>query len=488
MDPLKICFISSEVAPLAKTGGLADVASALPAHLVRQGHDLRVFLPLYSKIDTQRYEMTPVDYLRGLTLQLGSRRFGYSVFVTRLPGTALDVYCINCPELYHRPGIYTGEWDEHLRYGLLSRAALDCCQRMGWAADVVHCNDWHTGLVPLYLKTLYAWDRLFAQTKTVLTIHNLAYQGVFPSDVLGNLGLTGDWQGFDRGDLERGVVGFLKTGLLHTDVVTTVSKTYAREIQTEEHGVGLDGLLRARAATVLGIVNGIDDEVWNPETDPHLPAHYSWRNVTAGKLENKQHLLDQLKLAPGDEVPLLGVVSRLTAQKGFELCSEVLPELLRNVDARLVALGTGESRLEEFFASLQRHFPRKVCYVRGYSEPLAHLIEAASDIFLMPSRFEPCGLNQMYSQRYGSVPVVHKTGGLADTVELYDWETGEGTGFVFDHFTAQGLTWALRYALNTFAHKEAWHLLRLNGMRQDFSWKKQGAEYEQLYGWLVGRG
>ncbi|NJL26704.1 MAG: glycogen synthase [Thermoanaerobaculia bacterium] len=431
--------------------------------------------------------MTPVDFLRGLSLQLGSHRFGYSVFTTRLPGTTLDVYCINCPELYHRPGIYTGEWDEHLRYGLLSRAALECCQRMGWAPDVVHCNDWHTALVPLYLETLYGWDRLFAQTKTVLTIHNLAYQGMFPADVLGNLGLAGEWQRFHGGDLERGVVGFLKTGLLHADVVTTVSKTYAREIQTEAHGMGLDGLLRARAATVLGIVNGIDDEVWNPETDEHLPKRYSWRDVATGKLENKRHLLEQLRLAAGDDVPLLGVVSRLTAQKGFDLCTEVLPELLRNLDVRLVALGTGESRIEEFFAALQRHFPRKVCYVRGYSEALAHLIEAASDIFLMPSRFEPCGLNQMYSQRYGAVPVVHKTGGLADTVELYNWESGEGTGFVFDHFSTQGLTWALRYALSTFNHKEAWHLLRLNGMRQDFSWNKQGAEYEQLYARLAGR-
>jgi len=488
MDPLKICFVASEVAPLAKTGGLADVASALPANLVSRGHDVRLFMPLYSKIDTDRFEMVPVEFLQDLVLELGPQRFGYSVFVTKLPGTQLRVYAIHCPALYHGESLYTGGWEDHLRFALLSRAALESCQRMGWGPDVIHANDWHTALLPLYLKTVYAWDGLFSDTRTVLTIHNLAYQGVFPSEALPNLGLAADWHRFHSSDLERGVVNFLKTGILHADVVTTVSKTYAREIQTEAHGVGLDDLLRARSSTVVGIVNGIDDEVWNPKTDPHIPHHYDWRSVGAGKLANKRHLLEELRLPFAEGVPLLGVVSRLTAQKGFELCFDVLPELLEHLDVRLIVLGTGEARLEQFFAHLQGKFPRKVCYVRGYSEPLAHLIEAAADIFLMPSAFEPCGLNQMYSQRYGTVPVVHKTGGLADTVELYDWETNEGTGFVFDHHTPEGLAWALRYALETYTHREAWHLLRLNGMHKDFSWKRQVSEYEKLYGWITGRG
>lgn len=484
-EPLNICFVSSEVVPFAKTGGLADVASGLPTHLGAQGHDVRVFMPLYSKIETEKYTFTPVDFLRDVVVQLGEHRFSFSVFTAKLPQSDVDVYFINCRQLYERPGIYTGEWDEHLRFALLARGAIECCQRMGWGPHIFHCNDWHTGLLPLYLKTLYSWDRLFARSKTILTIHNIAYKGVFPESVLGNLGLEEYRHLFFQEDLKQGAMSFLKTGVLYADVVSTVSRTYAQEIQTEAFGEGLDTLLRQRSATVLGIVNGVDYGVWNPEVDPHLVKNYTVDTVAEGKAENRAHLLAQMGLSNPPAAPVLGIVSRFTAQKGFELTFEPLTDALRHLDLRLVVLGTGESRYEDHFHWLQRTFPEKVSYYCGYSEELAHLIEAGADIFLMPSRFEPCGLNQMYSLKYGTAPIVRKTGGLADTVQLWDPSTEEGTGFVFDHYDATGFAWALKTALLTFKDREAWAILRRNGMEQDYSWGKQGAEYEELYRRLV---
>lgn len=480
-DGRKICFLSSEVAPFAKTGGLADVAGALPVYLGSQGHDVRVFMPLYSAFDTSKYDFTPVEFLRDLSLRLGSHRFEFSVFVTKLPNSEVDLYCINCPALYHRPGVYTGEWDEHLRYGLLTMATLECCQRMGWGPDIFHCNDWHTALLPLYLKSLYNWDQLFHQSRTVLTIHNIAYQGVFPADVIDNLELGPFRHLFFQEDLEAGAISFLKTGLLYADVITTVSRTYAREIQTDAFGMGLQNILRQRSASVLGIVNGVDYGLWNPETDPLIPHNYSIDDVEEGKAENQQHLLQELELSYHPRIPVLGIVSRLTAQKGFDLLFEPLPEALRYLDLRVVVLGTGEERYQEHFHWLQSAFPQKVCYYRGYSEELAHLIEAGSDIFLMPSKFEPCGLNQMYSLKYGTVPIVRKTGGLADTVQLFDPARGEGTGFVFEHYDSTGFAWALKTALKTYRSPELWATVRRNGMLQDYSWERQGAVYEQLY-------
>ena len=483
---LSICFIASEVAPYAKTGGLADVASALPAYLAGRGHDVRLFMPLHATIDTSKYDFTPVDFLANVPLALGTYHFTFSVFVSRMPGTELDVYFLNCPELYHRPSVYTGEWDEHLRFGLLQLGALACCQRMGFAPDVLHCNDWHTALAPLYLKAVFDWDRLFARTKSVLTIHNIAYQGVFPAEVVPNLGLADHAALLFQKDLERGAVNFMKTGILYADAITTVSRTYAREIRTEEFGEGLDPLLRERGAAVVGIVNGVDYGTWNPKTDPLIPYNYSIRDAGRGKRKNKVHLLGELGLSVSEEAPLLGIVSRLTAQKGFDLTFDPLPEALRHLDLRLAVLGSGETRYEDHFQWLQRTFPQKVCYYRGYNEPLAHLIEAASDVFLMPSRFEPCGLNQMYSLKYGTPPVVRKTGGLADTVEHFDGATGEGTGFVFETFDPPGFAWGLRQALAAYRDQKAWSRLRKNGMAKDYSWERQGAEYEKLYAALVG--
>ena len=489
---LRIAFAAAEVAPYAKTGGLADVAGALPAYLGRD-HDVRVFLPLHSKIDTNKYPSVPVQFLQHVPIHLGSHFFRFSVRTAELPGTRergqpVDVYFIDCPALFDRPGIYTGEWDEHLRFGLFSRAVLMCCQHMGWAPDILHCNDWHTALLPLYLRTLFSWDRLFARTRTVLTLHNVAYQGIFPADVVGNLGFA-EWSWLlYQEDLERGIVNFLKTGILYADVVTAVSRTYAREIRGETFGHGLQHVLRARAGSLVGIVNGVDYEVWDPRHDPYLPVHYSSDDVREGKRANRQALLREIGLGDDPGAPLLAIVSRLTGQKGFDLVFEPLAEALRYLNIRLIVLGSGEPGLEARFFDLQRTFPHKCWFFRGYHERLAHLIEAAADIFIMPSRFEPCGLNQMYSLKYGAMPIVRKTGGLADTVELVDPQRGTGTGVVFEHYDVPAFTWALRSALQIFQNRPLFTRVQKNGMAQDFSWERQGAEYIRLYETLLGSG
>jgi len=481
----RICQAASECAPFAKTGGLGDVVAGLSRALQAGGHDVRVFLPFYQRVAKLDHPFVVVDYLRDLEMSLGERRFTYSVFTTKLPQSEVDVYFVHCPALYHHEGIYSGDWDEYLRFALLSRAAIESCQRMGWGPEVFHVHDWHTALVPLYLRTVYAWDRLFARTRTVLTLHNLGYQGVFGAQTLAELGLAEHAHRLHQEDLVQGKVSFLKTGLLHADALTTVSRTYAREIQTPEHGFGLDGLLRARADRLFGIVNGVDYGEWDPAHDPYIPHKYSPKGI-AGKAKMKQALLEKIGLPHRKEAAVLGIVTRLTAQKGLDLLFDTLPEFLFHRDIRFVALGSGEERYESFLAWLQVSFPGKVWYYRGYNEELAHWIEAGSDIFLMPSRYEPCGLNQMYSLRYGTPPVVRRTGGLADTVELWNPVAQEGTGFPFEHFTPEGLRWAIDTALRVYEDSQAWKRLMANGMAKDFSWQRQVRPYEELYGRLIG--
>ena len=475
---MKICMVASEVAPYAKTGGLADVAGALSSALAEKGHDVRLFLPFYGQIDTSELDLVPVRFLEDLRLRLGRRVYRYSVYTRAAPEDGLGTYFLYCPTLYHRDSVYTQDPDEAQRFAFLVRATLECCQRMAWGPEVIHCNDWHTALLPLYLKVHYGWDRLFADTKTLLSIHNIGYQGVFGAGVLSSLDLQGSADKLYQEDLANGKVSFLKTGILYADALSTVSRTYAREIQTAEFGMGLDGLLRARSESLIGIVNGVDYGEWDPATDPRLPFHYTSEDLS-GKERCRNHLLDAMGLSSEPGVPVFGVVSRMVFQKGFDLFFEVLPHLLSRHETRLTVLGSGERKYQDFFHGLQRAFPAKVSYYRGYSEDLAHLIEAGADSFLMPSRYEPCGLNQMYSLKYGTPPIVRKTGGLADTVELWDGE--KGTGFVFDHFSAEGLWWAMDYALKTHRDPEAWRRLMKNGMAKDYSWERQAGEYEKLY-------
>jgi starch synthase len=485
--PLRVCQVAAEVTPFAKTGGLGDVVAGLSRFLGREGHDVRIFLPWYSHLAAaaeaaDRY--IPVDFIQNVPLRLGSRHFTFSLRTAKLPASEVDVYFIDCPELYGAAGIYQGDWADAIRFAFLTRAAIESAQRMGWGPNVVHCHDWHTALAPIYLKTLYSWDRLFDATRTVLTLHNVAYQGIVDRALIGELDLAPYAQWLDGASLAMGAFNFLRNGLLHADVLTAVSRTFAREIQTPESGFGVDDLLRARANRLVGIVNGVDYDDWNPAGDPHLPHLYSAADLS-GKAEMKRTLLSGVGMAE-TAAPVLGVVSRLTAQKGFDLGFSVFPDLLAHKDVRLIALGSGEERFETFFSELERRFPGRAWFYRGYNEPLAHWIEAGSDLFLMPSRFEPCGLNQMYSLRYGTPPLVHRTGGLADTVEPWNRQAGTGTGFLFDGFHPTAFAWALNDALNAYEDREGWGRLMRNGMARDFSWDVEGREYVGLYRRFVG--
>jgi starch synthase len=486
MSRPQICFVTSEVAPYAKTGGLGDVCAALPKALARGGHVVRVFLPLYASARAAAGETEVVETARDVPVTLGSATYRFTLRRTHLEGSDAELYLVDCPALYDRPSIYTQDPDEHRRFLLLSRAALEGCRRLRWAPDIIHGHDWHASLLPLHLKTVDRWDRLFDGTRTVLTIHNLGHQGMFPSDILEETWMGGSPQLLDREDLAAGRISFLKTGILYADAITTVSPTYAQEIQTPEHGMGLDSFLRARSGSLHGILNGVDYSEWNPRSDRHIPFHYSsaslWR-----KEKNKAELLRMMGLSYEPRVPTIGVVTRLSAQKGLDLIEHALPPILRRRDVRVVALGSGDTRYARMLRGLQSTFLEKVSFYDGFQDRLAHLIEAGSDLFLMPSLYEPCGLNQMYSLKYGTVPIVRRTGGLADTVEPYDPSTGGGTGFVFDDYTPEGLRWATELALEVHKDPETWLSIMLAGMSRDFSWEKQAEEYSSLYDRLAAR-
>jgi starch synthase len=476
---LNICLACSEMAPLAKTGGLADVSAALLAYFQDTGHDARLLMPRYASLDEGEFEAEPLPGIENVDIQLGGRGFSYSVLRARLPEQGLEFYLLDCPELFGGEEIYAGP-DEHLRFILLSRAAIEMCQRMQFSPDIFHCHDWHTALLPLYLKTLYAWDQMFARSRTVLTIHNIGYQGVFGTDSLQGAGLGESLEFLDPDDLQHDRFNFLKTGVMHADLLTTVSPTYAREILDPEYGMGLEGNLRARSGSVVGILNGVDYTEWDPQNDALIPHPYSSRNLE-GKEENKKAVMDELGLEYRFDRPLAGIVSRLTYQKGIELMQQVLPPALEQRDWSLAVLGSGESEHEQFFHWLHGEFPGRVSFYQGFENRLAHLIEAGSDLFLMPSRYEPCGLTQMYSLRYGTVPVVRATGGLTDSVQHFDAGKGTGTGVVFHDYDANGFRWALNTALDLYQNKQAWRQVVFNGMQKDYSWQEQGRIYVERF-------
>ncbi len=478
--PLNVCLISAEVAPFSKTGGLADVSGALAKFLHGTGHDVRLFSPLYSLIDRAKLELRAVDLLQDVPLELGPHRYRYSVLAARLPGSSASVYLVDCPVLYGRPSLYTTDVDEHLRFLVLTRVALECCQRMSFSPDVVHCNDWHTAFGPLFLKAVYDWDRLFAHSRSVLTIHNIGYQGVFSATAVADVGLGARTHLLHQDELRAGRINSLRHGILYADAITTVSPTHAREICTDEYGMGLQHDLRQRANRLTGILNGVDYEEWDPRHDRFLPRHYDSVHLEE-KAALKRELLARLGLTTGDHTPLLGLVTRMAAQKGLDLLFDSLPEVLAWRDLACVVLGSGEAKYERFFTQLEQDFPGRVVFRRGYDEELSHWIEAASDLFVMPSLYEPCGLNQMYSLRYGTVPIVRKTGGLADSVRPYDPATGRGTGIVFEKFESEALEWALNIALDLYAQAPHWNRMVRNGMSQDFSWQRQGTLYVELY-------
>jgi len=485
MSALKLCVLSSEILPYAKTGGLADVAGALVQNLRRLGHDVLAFMPLYSAVRTAHPELQPVLGVQQIPLAIGDREYRFSLQTASFPGTDIAMYFVDCPELYDRASFYTFDPDEHRRFLLFTRASLESCRRLGLAPDVFHCNDWHTALLPLYLKTLYASDPLLAAARSVLTIHNIGYQGVMPSAAVDDLGLGAAAARLDSGDLAHGIINPLKTGIIFADRVTTVSPTYAREICSAPLGMGMEAALRARADPVAGILNGVDYRDWDPRHDPHLTAHFGPQDLR-GKRTNKESLLAAAHLDPAATRPLIGMVTRLAEQKGIDLLFDALPPLLYERDFGLVVLGSGDSRYVTFFEDLARRFPGRVSFRSGYDEALAHLIEAGSDMFLMPSRYEPCGLNQMYSLRYGTIPIVRNTGGLADSVQHFDPGSGTGTGCVFNDYDAPAVHWAVGTTLDWYGVPDSWQQLMQNAMAQDFSWTRQIVKYDSLYRELLG--
>ncbi len=471
MQSVRVAFVVSELTPYAKTGGLADVGEALSRALAELGHDVRVFVPLYDTIDRD-----------GLSIEKRFETEAFDLWEGTLPRSKVPVYFVDCPRFFSRGSLYTNDPDEPLRFALFCHAVVQSCQRLVFAPQIFHLNDWQTSLVPVLLETTYAWDRLFEGAKTVLTIHNLGYQGVFGAEAIERMDIP-DSSHFDEHDRGAGVVNLLKTGISHADHLTTVSPTYAREIQTEEQGFGLDGLLRHRSGRLTGILNGVDYGEWDPENDEHIPYRYSAETIRLKK-QNKVKLLQELGLAsssPDADPPLIGMVSRLSAQKGIELLPRALPDFLARHDSSLAVLGTGERAYEEFFSMLEKRFPGRVRFYRGFNNRLAHWIEAGADMFLMPSRYEPCGLNQMYSLRYGTVPVVRKTGGLADSVQQFDPATGEGHGIVFEHYTASGVQWGLERAIELYGDTASWDRMVQNAMACDFSWAGPAARYSDIY-------
>jgi starch synthase len=478
---MKILMLASEAVPLAKTGGLADVVGTLPVELARLGHEVTLALPRYASIDSAGIKLKKAS-----TVQVPWRGGELDVVLETgvLGDGKVPLVCICHDPFFARAGLY-GEggrdYPDNLdRFVLFCRAVMEACKQPERPPDVLHAHDWQAALAVAYLKTLYRNDPAWTGTRALFTIHNIGYQGHFPVSAYDTIGLP--WSEYTPERLEYyGQVNLLKGGLVYADIINTVSPTYAREIQTAEFGYGLEGVLQVRKDRLFGVTNGIDYNVWNPATDSHLPAHYSVDDL-AGKRECKHALQTEMKL-PVRDVPLVGLVSRLAFQKGIDLIVDILPKLL-DLDVQVVALGSGDPSYQTLLTGLSERYPNKLAVRLAFDEPLAHRIEAGADLFLMPSRYEPCGLNQLYSLRYGTVPVVRKTGGLADTVVPYVPDVRSGaaaTGFSFEKPEPEVLLSTLLLALRVYRDKEEWAGLMRRGMQQDFSWQRSAKQYVELY-------
>jgi starch synthase len=464
----RILMITSEAAPFAKTGGLADVLGALPPALAKLGEEVAVVMPRYGGASLDG--STRIS--DGMRVSVGPDVF--TVAIDQVEREGVRYLFVDCPPLYARAGIYSEDGvayvDNHIRFALLNQAALEIGRSI-FRPDIFHAHDWPGGLLAPYLRENHGSDPDFMGVKTIITIHNLGYQGNFPAAAIDDLGLSPAL--FHPNGLEFwGELSFLKAGIVWSDAITTVSPTYAREIQTLEYGHGLDGVLRERAAKITGILNGVDYGEWSPDTDPHLRYRYSAHDLS-GKRLAKRALLEEVGLPLNDTRPLIGIVSRFAGQKGFDLLEEIAPELA-TMNFAMAVLGSGEAPIEEMFRTMAESYPEKFAVQVGYDEGLAHRIEAGADMFLMPSRYEPCGLSQMYSLRYGTVPIVRATGGLEDTVD-------ELTGFKFTEYTPEALLEAMREALAAWSDRPGWLERMRRGMAKDFSWDAAAVQYQRLY-------
>jgi starch synthase len=487
---MKIAFVSSEVVPFAKTGGLADVAGALPKSLTELGCEVKVFMPKYYSIDEIKHELHYCWDIGEMPIRVNGHVRSVHLHQAKLPDvnspsgdSNIEINFIDCPHYFHRGHLYTNDPDEDERFILFCKGVIEALQHLKWIPDVIHCNDWQTGLIPLFIKDNYNWDKMFSKTATVFTIHNIAYQGRFPHQAMFKAELSGDLF-YPGGPVEfENNVCFMKAGLSFADIITTVSKTYASEILTPEYGAGMDSTLRQRKNDLYGIINGIDVTAWDPLHDKLIPFNYSSEDLS-GKLADKKYLLEHLNMVFDEEVPVIGIISRMASQKGFDIFADAVNDLMQ-LKAQWVILGNGEEVYENFFRSLAAALPHKVVTYIGFNNELSHLIEAGADIFVMPSHYEPCGLNQMYSLRYGTVPVVRKTGGLADSVQ--DWHEYQsygmdtGTGFSFNDYSSYALYSSVKRAVDLFDDKDTWHKIQKNGMGKDFSWESSASQYVALY-------
>jgi len=474
---MHIAFVASECVPFAKTGGLADVVGALPRALAALGHQVSVYIPRYRQTKLS----DPQVVVRSITIPFDDKyRFASVVMAGNSSGVRF--YFVDYPHYYDREALYgtsAGDYPDNAeRFALFSRAVLEASKVLG-VPHVFHCHDWQSALLPVMLRTLYSEDPAFRDVGTVFTIHNMGYQGLFPPDILPLLMLPWDLLTISKMEF-FGQVNFLKGALVFADYITTVSKRYSQEIQTTEYGFGLEGVLRNRAATVTGILNGVDYDEWSPQTDKFIVTKYSPQDLS-GKERCKQDLLNAFGISGANpKVPVIGIVSRFAAQKGFDLIAQIMDRLARE-EMIVVALGAGDQQYQEMFVRLNKQFPNKIAVKVAYDNAIAHKIEAGSDMFLMPSRYEPCGLNQIYSLKYGTVPIVRATGGLDDTIEPWDARTGKGTGFKFSDYNGEALLATIKQALLAYQDHASWQTLMRNGMSRDFSWGASARDYGKIY-------
>jgi len=485
----KILFVTSEVVPFVKTGGLADVSSSLPQKLQELGHQVRLVVPKYGAIDERKYKIHEVVRLKDLTTTIGKKEVVYSLRSSFLVGakTRVQLYFLDNDEYFgKRRSLYsdplTGKdyKDNDERFILLAKSVFELVSKLGWIPDIIHCNDWQGGMIPLYLKTLFNDEPKFKDIKSVFTIHNLNLKGEFPKANFANTGLPQEYNN-EKGIMHNGKVSFLKTGIQYADVITTVSETYAKEIcKYKELGNGLFNVLKSREKDIHGILNGIDINIWNPEKDKQIAKKYSIKSID-GKTDNKKVLLEKFGLEYDENKPVIGMISRLNELKGFDLIQKAFKDLMK-LDAQFILLGNGEKKFHKFFeTALSKHSDKFACYL-GFDDQLAHLISAGSDMYLMPSKYEPCGLNQMYSLVYGTVPIVRETGGLADTVIKYNEKDGTGNGFVFKKYEPKDLIKEVERALILFNNdKKAWIKLVKTGMKSNFTWLSSSKVYVDLY-------
>lgn len=485
---LKILFVTSEVVPFVKTGGLADVSAALPQTLTEMGHEVRIVVPKYGAIDERKFKIHEVVRLKDIPVKIGDKEVTFSLRSSFLigPKARVQIYFLDNVEYFgSRPSLYvdpvtgTDYPDNDERFIVLARSVFELILKLGWVPDIIHGNDWQCGLIPAYLKTVYNTYPELAHIKTVFTVHNLAYQGFFPKSSFHKTGLP-DELNSEKGIEIYGRLNFMKSGLMYSDVITTVSERYSEEItKDEETSAGLKHVLLKRKKDLHGILNGIDDKLWNPVSDNLIPKQFSFKTIE-DKYENKKALAEKFGLTYNENIPVFAAISRLVDAKGFDLIAEIIHDMMK-MDIHFILLGTGEKKYHKLFEDIQAKYPGKFSCYLGFSDELAHLIEAGSDIFLMPSRYEPCGLNQMYSLIYGTVPLVHETGGLADTVVKFNEKEETGNGFVFKKYDSQELLKEIKRAVKVYQDRKLWIKIIRNGMKGDFSWLSSAKKYVDLY-------